>query len=295
MTQKEIEKLKTLVKWETENQGLIQDGWKILEVYKQTSGSYTKYAIVECIHCGDTKLVQYHRFLKSSHVPCTKCGGKWNDWAKTMIGKTVGHYKILSFVRLVKRETNKKVDIFFKVQCIHCGTIREEELYSKSGWNRYPTCPECPRRKVTYLELRYKEYKQSAKQRNKDWNLSYDDFCNIATQKCHYCGVEPLVQIRIQHGCLNDLDGLFNGIDRIDSNKGYTTDNCVPCCSHCNIMKMHYSKDVFLNQVLRIYNHSFKQGQTTIENTLNSGSEQSTSQANGDGNGEPPKMEDEIV
>lgn len=32
-----------------------------------------------------------------------------------MIGKTVGHYKILSFVRLVKRETNKKVDIFFKV------------------------------------------------------------------------------------------------------------------------------------------------------------------------------------
>ena len=57
MTEKEQEKLKTLEKWETENQGLIKDGWKILEVYRQTSGSYNKYAVIECVHCGFTKLV----------------------------------------------------------------------------------------------------------------------------------------------------------------------------------------------------------------------------------------------
>ena len=79
MTEKEQEKLKTLEKWETENQGLIKDGWKILEVYRQTSGSYNKYAVIECVHCGFTKLVLYYNFLKKSPVPCSNCGGKWND------------------------------------------------------------------------------------------------------------------------------------------------------------------------------------------------------------------------
>ena len=58
---------------------------------------------------------------------------------------------------------------------------------------------------------------------------------------------------------------------------------------------MHYSKDSFLKQVVRIYNHLIKQGQTTIENASLDGSEQSTLQANGNGNGGPPEMEGEIV
>ena len=294
MTEKEQEKLKTLEKWETENQGLIKDGWKILEVYRQTSGSYNKYAVIECVHCGFTKLVLYYNFLKKSPVPCSNCGGKWNDWAENMIGKVVGHYKILSFVRLIKRESNKKVDVFFKVQCIHCGAIREE-LYSNSNWNRYDTCPDCPRRKTTYLELRYKEYILSAKQRHKEWSLSYNDFCKISTGNCYYCGQEAQLQFRTQSGCNTALEGKINGIDRIDPEGGYTIDNCVPCCSHCNMMKMHYSKDSFLKQVVRIYNHSIKQGQTTIENTSLDGSQQSTLQANGNGNGGPPEMEGEIV
>lgn len=168
---------------------MIKDGWKILEVYRQTSGSYTKYAVIECVHCGFTKLVLYYNFLKKSPIPCSNCGGKWNDWAKSMVGKVVGHYKILSFVKLIKRESNKKVDVFFRVQCTHCGAIREE-LYSNSNWNRYDTCPDCPRRKTTYLELRYKEYILGAKQRHKEWSLSYDDFCKISTGNCYYCGQE---------------------------------------------------------------------------------------------------------
>lgn len=52
-------------------------------------------------------------------------------------------------------------------------------------------------------------------------------------------------------------------------------------------MKNTYSKDVFLNQIKQIYKHLFESS-TTIENTSNlDGSEQSTSQAKGDGNGGP--------
>jgi hypothetical protein len=30
------------------------------------------------------------------------------------------------------------------------------------------------------------------------------------------------------------------GLDRIDSKKGYTKDNCVPCCGFCNNLKAWY-------------------------------------------------------
>lgn len=261
------ERIANMIEWKTENQGLIKDGWKILNVYKTITGSYTKYALIECVHCGAKRLVIYYNFLKKDTVPCTKCGGKWIDWAKSMIGSTVGHYKILEYVRLVKRESNKKVDIFFKVQCIHCGSIREEELYSNSGWNRYPNCPECPRMELTYYERRFKEYQQSAKKRNIDWNLTLQEFINIATQKCHYCGEDPIYQYRII-GNKTETGDIINGIDRVDSSKGYNINNCVPCCTHCNVMKMHYSEKEFLNKVMQIYNHRIKQGLTTIENTI---------------------------
>ena len=58
------ERIANMVEWATENQGLIKDGWKILKVYKTISGSYTKYALIECIHCGNKKLVIYYNFMK---------------------------------------------------------------------------------------------------------------------------------------------------------------------------------------------------------------------------------------
>ena len=54
----------------------------------------------------------------------------------------------------------------------------------------------------------------------------------------------------------------LNGVDRIDSNKGYTKDNCVPCCKICNQMKSNIDIGTFLTQISKIYN--FKKRSTTI-------------------------------
>lgn len=267
MKEKNIEeRIANMVEWTTENQGLIKDGWKILNVYKTLSGSHTKYALIECVHCGMKRLITYYNFMKKNTNPCTHCGGKWIDWAQSMVGSIIGHYKILEYKRLIKRESNKKVDIFFRVQCIHCGAIREE-LYSNSGWNRYPTCPECPRIELTYYERRFNEYQQSAKKRGICWNLTLQEFIDIATKKCSYCGEEPTYQSRTI-GNKTQIGDIINGIDRVDSNKGYTITNCVSCCTHCNIMKMHYSETDFFNKIKQIYDYRIKQGLTTIENTI---------------------------
>lgn len=56
-----------------------------------------------------------------------------------------------------------------------------------------------------------------------------------------------------------------NGIDRIDSSKGYSDDNCVSCCSMCNLMKNNYSVYDFLNHINKISSYQKeKEGSTTI-------------------------------
>jgi hypothetical protein len=44
-----------------------------------------------------------------------------------------------------------------------------------------------------------------------------------------------------------------SGIDRVDSNKGYTIDNCVPCCKTCNLAKAELSQRDFLDWVRKVY------------------------------------------
>lgn len=39
---------------------------------------------------------------------------------------------------------------------------------------------------------------------------------------------------------------LYNGVDRLDSDKGYTPENCVSCCWEVNRMKNDMPKERFL-------------------------------------------------
>ena len=48
--------------------------------------------------------------------------------------------------------------------------------------------------------------------------------------------------------------GAFNGIDRKDNNRGYCTDNVVPCCKACNRAKMSTPYDKFMLYLNRIAN-----------------------------------------
>lgn len=90
----------------------------------------------------------------------------------------------------------------------------------------------------------YYTYKQGALKRGIDFELSLEDFTNLISQNCVYCHSEPKSSY---------IEYAHNGIDRIDNSKGYTIDNCVPCCSMCNFMKHDYSLQDFLHQIGKIY------------------------------------------
>ena len=96
-------------------------------------------------------------------------------------------------------------------------------------------------------------YRHSAKKRNLTFNLSYDDFYYIIKQDCHYCGISPK-QERKHKGCRQSI--IYNGIDRLDSNQGYTLNNCLPCCFTCNRAKLNMTYEEYLEYINRLVEFS---------------------------------------
>ena len=74
------------------------------------------------------------------------------------------------------------------------------------------------------------------------YNLTKEQFNNITKQPCYYCGI-------IQ-------EKGFNGIDRMDSIKGYEIENCVSCCTECNMMKGAVDNITFIQRVEHILTHN---------------------------------------
>lgn len=95
------------------------------------------------------------------------------------------------------------------------------------------------------LECQYKIYVQSAKHRNIDFNVSFEDYKSIVENHCYYCGV------------LNEKRG-FQGMDRIDSSQGYFAANCVACCPMCNYIKGRLTQTYFFERIEHILTHCGK-------------------------------------
>lgn len=79
--------------------------------------------------------------------------------------------------------------------------------------------------------------------------LTEEQWTELSKGNCYFCGNEP------NQPCHNGQKVLKNGIDRLNSDIGYTPENCVPCCSQCNYAKHTTPVDEFLAWVRRVYVH----------------------------------------
>lgn len=75
----------------------------------------------------------------------------------------------------------------------------------------------------------------------RELGINFEEYIVIVAKPCWYCG--------------GDLPSVGYGIDRIDSNQGYTIENCRPCCKVCNIMKSNMSEDEFYSHIKKISKH----------------------------------------
>lgn len=90
-------------------------------------------------------------------------------------------------------------------------------------------------------------YIRSAEKRNYSFEITESEFRNMTKQNCFYCGCEPHKEFKASGSNKFNGNYVYNGVDRKDNSKGYTRDNCVPCCWECNNMKKGKSKEEFIN------------------------------------------------
>jgi len=83
-------------------------------------------------------------------------------------------------------------------------------------------------------------YIQGARNRNIAFELTKENFEDLVSMSCYYCAY------------YNENEVI--GIDRINSKKHYTLDNCVACCKMCNFMKGTLSRNTFILQAHKIAN-----------------------------------------
>ena len=184
---------------------------------------------------------------------------------KDYSGSVINGVKILGRVfikNLFSYSENKMKPIYkYNCECLKCGKTFLRNKISMSSNTLICNCDRVLKNNVSAINLIYKEYMRQAKfgrARILDFSLNKEHFTKLITDNCFYCGLEPsTLKSTVTYNFY------YNGIDRVDSNKGYTEDNCVTCCFNCNKAKWALTEKDFLNHIERIYeyqkNKSFKE------------------------------------
>ena len=139
-----------------------------------------------------------------------------------------------------------------------CGCLKAEFLARKG--NQYGLYHD---REVALLKVQYYHLKKRSKLKGFTEVISFDEFCLLSKSPCNYCGLEYSKEIedRLSESKnkkrLSDHILKCNGIDRVNSSKGYTKDNSVPCCKYCNTAKSTMSDVEFMRWVKKVYEFNF--------------------------------------
>jgi len=98
-------------------------------------------------------------------------------------------------------------------------------------------------------------YERSKKRQQlaKTWKLTLQEYVALATSDCFYCGCPPASAPGTK--ILRATGIKRNGIDRIDSQKGYEPGNCVTSCCACNREKGPRTQAEFFETTKRRFLH----------------------------------------
>lgn len=152
---------------------------------------------------------------------------------------------------------NKKIVWIMKCECGKVVDVLKPDVLS--GKTKSCGClKNTPRRnnnrKEILINTIFSEYKKSAYTRGYVFLLTLSEFEKLIFSKCFYCSTDK------SSSRIDKLTGFtlqYMGIDRINNEKGYTSENVVPCCYTCNRMKSSLNGDEFLKIIENIYKNRF--------------------------------------
>lgn len=183
------------------------------------------------------------------------CGCKYSSYYEDsfdLTGQILGD--LLVSKRLGTHRSSKS--ILYLCKCI-CGN--NIELTSKALQRRKIKncgCKIVPGKKLPGDQAIFNKYlssyKSNAKRKKMSFSLTNEQCRKLCSDNCFYCNTEP-GNIFTHKKSIGNF--IHNGIDRLDSNKGYTIDNVVSCCTLCNYKKRETSYDDFMNWISKVFHN----------------------------------------
>lgn len=131
--------------------------------------------------------------------------------------------------------------------CLQREVARRRALEAAGSWTRQDE-------NVALTKFIWQTYFHNAKKRKLVFNLTLDQISELIKQPCFYCGVLEPHTFRRSLTC-RERTMKYCGIDRMNNSRGYESDNVLPCCRRCNMMKRELGVQEFLDLVSKIYNN----------------------------------------
>jgi phosphopantetheine adenylyltransferase len=146
-----------------------------------------------------------------------------------------------------KLTLTKREGKYYVLQC-DCGTEKRHQsmlpTLRSCGCTRYEQRVSYEDQTINFIfhVMKNDVKRRKSELREAPFTLTFEQFKELIFKPCVYCGAEKINQTKYQRG-----EGTlhWNGVDRVDSSKGYTIDNVVPCCKICNRAKGTKSVEEF--------------------------------------------------
>lgn len=172
---------------------------------------------------------------------------------------------IFGRLEVIEKSISKKYGVYWKCIC-QCGN--EKNILGTSlrrGNTKSCGClaiesvkNNISKNRKNGWETEINNKKSKCKHHKIEFSLSIDEFKHFSLLECFYCGKPPYQICR--SSLLREQNILRNGIDRIDSGKGYVSNNVVSCCERCNISKMNKTINEFILETTQRYECLKKKG-----------------------------------
>ena len=210
-------------------------------VYGRLTVLETRAPYATC-RCTDGKIVTvYACHLRSGHTQ--SCGCLQREMASKNAQIPIAPGKRFYELTVLRQEGDK---------CLcRCSCHRELHVLTKlltSGRTKSCGCSQYKKREfgtgTGALNARYCVYRSNAEHHKRIFALSRQQFRNISVLPCAYCREPPKQIARSGHS-----QQLISGIERIDSTEGYTSENCVPCCTSCKRAKGRLNSKEFASWI----------------------------------------------
>jgi len=202
--------------------------------------------------CGNSKSVASYQLKRGSVLTC--------GCYKRGLDLTNKRFNRLTARKIVGRNKNKSILWLCDCDCGNTKVVSSIALTSSGTMSCGCLYKELHRLQPTEsgCNLLFAGYRCRANKFSIPFILTKIEFRQITSNSCFYCGSNPKA-ISCSSNMSNETRKLssytYNGIDRIDSTKGYEIDNCVACCKTCNYAKNTMSVDEFKNWVKRVHDH----------------------------------------